>query len=412
VKTKAEIFMVFLLAGAIAVGASASQDDAGLDLRSIPISDWLDAGEKAEVPWNVMLRPASLGVDQRLEVLYTVTIRSKALSQTGKEHDLFLVSRISSPEGEWLNAPNILRQTLAEDLPNNLQVAFNMRVAVQPGDYLLWLVLYDRKTGRHNVAKRRIRVPEMRGDPLPNLYRRLPLVEFPQLIDADSGAITYLSSELYLPVANKRPLQLELISMFSPPEQWTGRSRALRVHNSNTVGALAALSQIDLRQGSISVAGLDLSRREVSFEQRDIQHVDWPELLGALKKAQSPDITAKALQGSKGNGAFFREFVNERLTGDPESSADSESSVDAPLRVIIVVTSSWLFQRGSDLKPIQVEGDCQCRIYHLRFRLTANDVFDELEKFMKPLRPRTFNLISARDFRKAIAEIIEELSLL
>jgi hypothetical protein len=31
---------------------------------------------------------------------------------------------------------------------------------------------------------------------------------------------------------------------------------------------------------------------------------------------------------------------------------------------------------------------------------------------MKPLRPRTFNLISARDFRKAIAEIIEELSLL
>ena len=40
-----------------------------------------------------------------------------------------------------------------------------MRVCVQPGDYVLWLVLYDRQTGKHNVAKRRLRVPELRGDP-------------------------------------------------------------------------------------------------------------------------------------------------------------------------------------------------------------------------------------------------------
>ena len=50
-----------------------------------------------------------------------------------------------------------------------------------------------------------------------------------------------------------------------------------------------------------------------------------------------------------------------------------------------------------------------CRVYYLRFRLNVNDVFDQLEKFMKPLRPRVFNLITARDLRKAIAEIVEEL---
>ena len=78
--------------------------------------------------------------------------------------------------------------------------------------------------------------------------------------------------------------------------------------------------------------------------------------------------------------------------------------------MIIVVTSSWLFEKGVDLKPIQLERGCHCRVYHLRFRLNANDIFDELEKFMKPLHPRTFNLITARDLRKAIAEIVEDLS--
>jgi hypothetical protein len=56
-----------------------------------------------------------------------------------------------------------------------------------------------------------------------------------------------------------------------------------------------------------------------------------------------------------------------------------------------------------------MEGECGCKVYHLRFRLNANDVFDELERFMKPLRPRTFNLMTARDLRKAIAAIVEDL---
>ena len=189
--------------------------------------------------------------------------------------------------------------------------------------------------------------------------------------------------------------------MLSPPEQWTGRTRIVRAHNDSTVGALTALSQMDLMQGSLSITGLDLVRRRVMFEQGDIQGVKWDSLMDAMKKAQSPNITAEALQGSKNNGAFFREFLNQRLT--------SESPADNAMRVFIVVTSSRLFESGSDLRPIQIEGDCNCRVYYLRFRLNVNDVFDQLEGFMKPLRPRIFNLITARDLRKAIAEIVEDL---
>ena len=121
----------------------------------------------------------------------------------------------------------------------------------------------------------------------------------------------------------------------------------------------------------------------------------------ALKKAQSPELSAQALQGSKNNGAFFREFLSQRI--------NSEGFDGSPIRVLIIVTSSQLFQRGSDLTPLQVEGDCRCRVYHLRFRLNMADVFDEIEKIIKPLHPRTFNLITPRDLRKAIAEIVGDL---
>ena len=183
----------------------------------------------------------------------------------------------------------------------------------------------------------------------------------------------------------------------------------MRSHNENTVGAIAALSQLELDEGSISIAGLDLLRHEVLFEQQDFQKVDWTALMDAIQKAGSPNITAKALEERKNNGAFFREFLSRRLGQHQWQDGRAADHRKEPLHVFIVVTGSWLFERGSDLTPLQFEGDCRCRVYHLRFRLNNNDLFDELSKVMKPLRPKTFNLFTPRDLRKAIAEIVEDL---
>lgn len=380
-------------------GSAAAEDYPPLDLHSIPISDWLNAGEHADIPWYFRVRDPLLRIDQRMELFYSAAIDAKDLNKTGKDHELFLVSRISTPDGEWLNEASVVRHEV-EEIPKHFLAQFSMRVVVQPGDYLLWAVLYDRKTGKHNVAKRHVKVAELRGDPLPDLYRRMPLVEFP-IVDETENNTGALAGQLYLPVHNNRPLQVELVSMLNEPEQWTGRGRLVRVHNNDTIGALAALSQLQLAGGTLSITGLDLVRRQIIFNQRDFRSVNWTSLMDAMKKAQTPDVSAVALQGAKNNGAFFRDFLGERL-----SSGNAEGE---PMRVIIVVTSAQLFESGSDLRPVQVEGDCRCRVYYLRFRLSVNDVFDQLEKFMKPLRPRIFNLIGARDLRKAIAEIVEDL---
>jgi len=388
-------------AGAGSSYSRQSADDSALDLKSIPISDWINAGEHAEISWNLQVSDPYLRVDQRLEISYLARINARDLNRIGNTHELFFISRISSADGEWLDQPHIVHRELEKELPRGTQLDLFTRVCVQPGDYLLWLILYDRQTGKHNVAKRRLRVSELRGDPLPDLYRRMPLVEYPQADDSDENGPGFLKGQLNLPVHNKHALAVELVSTLSPPEQWTGRSRVLRTQNDLTVGTLAALSQLELDEGTMSITGLDLARRQVLFEQPGISQVDWASLTGALKKAQSPEVSAAQLQGSKNNGAFFRDFLNRQISG--------ERSGVSPVRVIIVVTSSQLFERGSDLTPLQVEGDCHCRVYHLRFRLNVTDVFDEIEKLIKPLHPRTFNLMTPRDLRKAIAEIVADL---
>ena len=396
---------VCLLLCVAAYGASSyslqSADESTLDLKSIPISDWINAGEHAEISWSLQLTDPYLRVDQRLEISYMVRINARDLNRIGTTHELFFISRISSSDGEWLDQPHILHRELEKELPKGTQMDVLTRVCVQPGDYLLWLILYDRQTGKHNVARRRLRVPELRGDPLPDLYRRMPLVEFPQTDESDENGPGFLKGQLNLPVHNRHALAVELVSTLSLPEQWAGRTRVLRTHSDVTVGALAALSQMDLDEGTVSITGLDLARRQVLFEQPSVRPVDWTSLTEALRKAQSPEVSATQLQGSKNNGAFFRDFLNQQIGG--------EHSVESPVRVIIVVTSSQLFERGSDLTPLQFEGDCHCRIYHLRFRLNLTDVFDEIEKIIKPLHPRTFNLMTPRDLRKAIAEIVSDL---
>src|SRR5438093_6346332 len=395
------LLICFAAAGALSAWPVQIGDGIPLDLKSIPISDWINGGEQAEIPWDLRLSDPHLRIDQRLEVSYLIRLNAKDLNRTGKAHELFFVSRISSPDGEWLDQPNIARYVVEQELPKGVQTQFFMRVCVQPGDYVLWLVLYDRQTGRHNVGRRRIRVPEFRRDPLPDIYRHMPLVEFPQIDESEQNGPGFLTSRLYLPVHNKHALEVELISTLSPPEQWTGRTRALRPHNDNTIGAIIALSQLELAGGTLSITGLDLVRHQVIFEEPSIRGPNWQSLMEALKKAQSPELSAQALQGSKNNGAFFREFLSRRINSDGFDRS--------PTRVLILVTSSQSFPRGSDLTPLQVEGDCHCRVYHLRFRRNMADVFDEIEKIIKPLHPRTFNLITPRDLRKAIAEIVGDL---
>jgi hypothetical protein len=70
-------YLAILMTAICSLTAASAQERPGLDLRSIPISDWLNAGEHADIPWYFSVRPPFLRIDQRVEVAYIARISER-----------------------------------------------------------------------------------------------------------------------------------------------------------------------------------------------------------------------------------------------------------------------------------------------------------------------------------------------
>jgi hypothetical protein len=379
--------------------APVMQHDPEFSLESIPLQQWLSTKDTAEIPWKIEVKDPALRMDQRLEVAYTARIQAKHLNNLGAPRELLFIMGVNSPDGERMVLPKVVRQTIKGNLPDNVELWFSDWVFTRPGDYFLWFVLYDRETGKHNAAKRHVQVSRLEDDAFPDSSNGLPQVELPRLSDRDGGSIAGFYGGLAFPVRNKQKVRVEVISVLSPPEQWAGQKSILRSHNEHISAVTNMLSQLRLGSGSLSLTGLDVIRREIPFRQTHSEQIDWNDFTQALQKANNETVSTETLLGSKSGGIFFRNSLAQHLT-DPGGER----------RVVIVVASRSMFPRGSDLQPLKIAAaDCHCRLYHLRFRHDVRDNFDDIEKIIKPLRPKTFNVDTPSDLRKALATIINEL---
>src|SRR6185503_9339193 len=106
----------------------------------------------------------------------------------------------------------------------------------RPGSYSLWIAAYDANTGKHSVQRKNVRVSELKNDPLPLLESQMPPARFPDFTAEEAELDKVIPSALFLPVSNKRPLAIEIISL-SPFER-------------NVIGPLA---QMALKDSSLSV---------------------------------------------------------------------------------------------------------------------------------------------------------------
>jgi hypothetical protein len=201
-------------------------------------------------------------------------------------------------------------------------------------------------------------------------------------------------------VANKQALDIELISPLDFPSDWVERPDFIRSTTNRLVAGMAVLSQLKLEKSSISATVVDLVNRQTLFEQPNLLELEWKRLVEAYPKlAEANRLSLKAIETRKDRAAFFRQFLQNRLEGPRERT-----------RVLIILSGSVLFEGGSDFTPVSTESNCRCRIYHLHFQESATVSFNDVEKLLKGLRPRTFDIESARDFRKALADIIRDLA--
>jgi hypothetical protein len=378
----------------------ARRHDFDVDEKEAPLAqlkEWLETSEATQIPWKVQVKNPELRIDQRYEVSYSVTVQGKDLESSTSKQELFYVSGVMESENQPILQSRWSRQTF-ESGGANFAFRFTDCVFLQPGNYLVWTAVYDPKTARHSIAKKRVRAPEFSSDPLPKANAQAPSAEFPDVNGSPSAAETL--GPIFLPIANRQPFAVEFISTLSPLDQWNGRDDIARAINNHVLSAIGVFSQLQLASGSASVRVLDPVNRTIAFQQDDFKELDWGGLSAKYTDARSlHTVTLPALQSAGLRSAFIVDSLRQGL-GD---SSD-------PLRVIILISGSLLFERGYDSSSLKWEADCNCKAYHLRFQVSKDDVFDDLGKAIKPLRPKTFDIVTAQEFRKALGAIVQDLN--
>lgn len=429
------IFVLLLAALFSAVAAPLAAQDVSTSeaMPEIPFDEWIANARRTDIPWSAGISTPQLAIIQRFVVQFRVQISSRALNQLGPSYQLFLEVRLK-PAGakQWLNEREIAGTRVMQRMPKGKEIAISMQALVLPGEYTVGMVLYDRISGQRSVALRKLKVRPLAGDRLPEISRNLPKVEFFQRSAGEGReSLGELHSRLWMPLATRRPLHIELLVNMAAPEPsrsatnpfaYSERNISAR-HQMNLarmLGIVKVLSQLELSNGSLHITALDILRRTVLFEQDAGNGLDWPRLRAALTQVNPLSIPVQALEGRRSNAAFFRTELERRLPPAPaeppgtngtngHGSNGKSSAAEAPLYVVIVVSSPAIFERGADLTPVQPPPGAHLRAYYLQYQLNSNNIWDDLPRVLRPMEPRRFDLQSPEEFRRALARILDEL---
>lgn len=385
---------------------------------STPFEQWLAAGNVQQIPWQVQVGPATLSLRQWLMVPVEVRVPSRYLRTNEGQHEFTLVARVADLDGQWLTPPQVETHRFEGRVERSSHLQFQLPLQVQPGHYQLILILQDHQTGLQSVRREPLRISGLSRDPLPAASRNLPRVSFLRFSPVEgAGAELAEPARLWLPVPTERPQRVELLVNFSLSEQFYRSVSLHRQNRSTMLAALDVLTQLHVPNGSLHLTAFDLTHRRILFEQQIDNGVDWEGLYAALNEIHPLRISREALENRQQITTFFRELVRERIRRARNTSASTEETAagatiaEPPQTVFILVSSGVLFPGGNSLDPLppREADDCACRVFYFQFRIHQDNVWDHLARLLKPFRPQQFFLQSSRDFRHALARMLNEL---
>jgi hypothetical protein len=376
--------------------------------------EWIAAGPREDIAWDVRHRGPWLRFDQRLHVLLEMTIDGKTLNRRGARHDLLFVARVADASGRWLPERGLYRARIEEPLARRTRVLVRMAAVVRPGRLTIAVVMLDRLSGARNVFVRQLNINPLRNDPLPAAWSSLPAAEFIGAGEV-SGAtrLPDVEGRLHLPVESARPVEVEILAVLTASDQYAGSLAAQQATFARLMPTLDVLSDLALARGSLRLTAVDLVHRRTVFRQElTRRRLDWPALREAVAEIQPRLISADALKAQRERAAWFRELLEERLSEGAAEAAGTAASPAGPRpqRVLIIVSSAQLFPRRSDLEPLQLPAPADVAVYHLEFRIEQGNLWDELGRILRPLRPRRRVIEQPIHLRRALGEILRDLA--
>ncbi|HEY2495838.1 MAG TPA: hypothetical protein VGK24_02110 [Candidatus Angelobacter sp.] len=408
-----------------------------------PFDAWQAQGPQAQVPWQIHMVADKLSFHQRLIANIQVEVPGpELLKRRGDGQILLLVQvrnglGVSSRDFETLELSELKPEAKRSD------VEFSWQAFAVPGQYEVSVALWDKKSGEHNFMQRLFNVSAYKNDPLPGMWRGLEPFEFWSTNREGPGFIFHsdIEGRLYLPLQTRRPVHMEvLLDMTPSADIFRGSYGYYNRYLSAALPMFKVFNQINVTNGSKSAAALDLLQRQVRFEQDDGKDLDWPSLSKALAPDNGPGVVSvKDLKNRQQSPVYLREEILRRIKADTEQKTKQR---EKPLHVIVLIGNPMDTYTFPSLPAIETGNEEDCLIYYLQFdfseheeirfgggrfrgdRLDRRDKGDRgfqhferqgylgaagnVEKMLKPLKMRTFQIRSADDVRHALAKVLEE----
>ncbi len=391
---------------------------------TIPFDKWLTEQSQAHFQWSLKLNGGRLTNLQRQGATVEVSVDGNELANRRGRGELAIFIQFSDSDHRVYQTHGAIQLKDATEAASKSDFIFNQTAVVAPGDYRVDVAMFDTNTKEHATLTRTLHILPLKNDPLPDSMRGLPLVEFTP--SGDPPDVWYqpeLTGKLHLPLEMRRPLRVEVLANASPssigPRFRTGElnSRIL----AEILPGLKVISQIELSQGDMNVSMIDITRRQVLFRQPQVHSLDWPKLRPALLQADPNKIDVRELSESHANPQFFVQEVRRRIQTEA---------------ALIILSGPIAFAGSDDRRPLELEDKPLGRVFYIRYHpsparrnieefperrrrgglsqspsaLLAQEPPDSLANLLKALQPHIYDVYTPDQFRRALAEVMKEIS--
>ena len=396
------------------------------EFSRVPFEQWLTAGKQSRIHWSVEVVPAELSTHQRLIERVILRMDGRELEKRHGAGRFLALAQFEDSEGRlWQNHQIIDVSSVAASADSrslrSQEIAVAFYALMLPGDYELSVALCDPSTLEHSFTRRRVHIGALKTDPLPAAWSGLPQVEFisGSMEPPDVWFLPGVRSRLRMPLATERRVHLEVLVNTTPSERALGSLTALRRNMSVLIPALKVLSQLDLRNGSLDVALLDLIHRRVTFEQKAVHELNWEAMRRIFAEINPGVVDVRTLAGQWKMRRFFSDEVNRRLSADEDAA-----------RIVVILSGPAFLDDQEPVEPV-CHGKGEQRLFYIRYRTPpprparlrphpgvrpASPIpaifpmpVDDLQRTVEPLNARLFDATSAEQFRRILAAVIDQI---
>jgi hypothetical protein len=190
----------------------------------------------------------------------------------------------------------------------------------------------------------------------------------------------------------------------TPSSQLAGSISAIERNMNAVIPVMKAFSQIDLRNGRMDVALLDLTHLRVAFEQADADRLDWDRMRKIFLDVKPGLVDAHSLEGRRKMVAFFRnELVRRLLSGGPGSD-------EAAIPIVIALSGPAFLEDQEPVSPVQSPGHPDRRVFYIRYHGLPAPPEDDLQRSVEPFNARVYDAASNEQVREILASVIDRIS--